>query len=78
MARQVAGVTRSAAPEAGRGVTARKVVAVLAVVLAAAAIRGLAGPAGTLLVAVMFIVVLCPPRAGSAPTCCRSTGGTSG
>ena len=50
-----------------------------AVVLAAAAIQGLAGKAGTLLVAVLFIVVGGPPRAGWAPTCCRwRTGGTSG
>jgi len=44
MARQVAGVTWSAAPEAGRGVTARKVVAVLAVVLAGQALFALCLP----------------------------------
>ena len=48
-----------------------------AVVLAAAAIQGLAGTLGTLLVAVLFIVVGGSAAGGSGTFCCRSTGATS-
>ncbi|BFO13913.1 hypothetical protein SHKM778_03010 [Streptomyces sp. KM77-8] len=48
-----------------------------AVALAAAAVQALVGKLGTLLVAVLFIVIGGPPAGDWAHICCRSTGATS-